>query len=159
MVAVAFWNRYWCSPDAMADCQAYWPDSGAGLLLTQFQLHGSPPSAPASAPVGTESLTHTTFATVGVKLFVAKTRRPSGIVASASTHWLPLFTGVNVYVCPMGKSGPSRVSHTIFAELRSTPGADSVNCIVPAFVSMVDAEIWPGTATHACVLSDVCAAR
>src|SRR5579871_5808276 len=111
----------------MADCQAYWPDSGVGLLLTQFHDHGSPPSEPASAPAGTESFTHTTFATVGVKLLVAKTRRPSGSAASASIHWLPLFIGVNVYVCPIGVSCPSRVSHVIFAELRSTPGADSVN--------------------------------
>src|SRR5215472_11642135 len=155
MVAVAFWNRYWCSPDAMADCQAYWPDSGVGLLFTQFQAQGSPPSEPAMAPAGTESSTHTTLATVGVKSVVAKTRRPSGRVASASTHWLLFITGVNVMVWPMMGSA-SRVSHTIFAPVKSTPGADSENCTLP--LATVEMVIWPGTAFHGCVLRDVCAA-
>src|SRR6185437_313372 len=142
----------------MADWKAYWPDCGVGLLLTQFQDHGSPPSAPASQPAGAASSTQTTFGVVPTKSDAANTRRPSGNVASASTHWSSLTFGVKVNVWHMVGS-ESRVSHTIFALLKSTPGADSENCTVPDEASTILVVIWPGTAFHGCVLSDVCAAR
>src|SRR3954470_14025057 len=118
MVAVALRNRYWCSPATIADWKANCPDCGVGLLLTQFQAHGSPPSAPATEPAGAASSTHTAFGVLAAKVVVAKTRRPSGRVASASTHWVSLTLGVKVNVWPIMGSA-SRVSHTIFAPVKS----------------------------------------
>ena len=74
------------TPDAIADWNAYWPDCGVGLLLTQFHAQGSPPSAPASEPAGAASSTQVTVGVVAANVVAANTRRPSGRVASASTH-------------------------------------------------------------------------
>src|ERR1700722_2702463 len=97
-VAVAPEKKCSCSPAALADSTANEPSTVGGLPLVQ--VHESPPSAPSTAPVGSEPSNHVITGLFAEMFTVAKARRPSGHCASASIHCTPLFTGANVKVEP-----------------------------------------------------------
>src|SRR5690349_5638185 len=75
----------------MADWLATVPDSGEGLLLTQFQE--SPPAEPGTAPAGNESSTQLTALVIGGGLLVLVPPPPGGGVTMAAM-FLPVLSQV-----------------------------------------------------------------